>query len=87
MSGSGERALLQLNLRRDTWCQVEVNPRQAWDRTQRKHHRGHLRTSPALLAAMTRGGPPPGGARRDPPPPARLPERRHFEESYKSHLV
>ncbi|XP_076612061.1 spermatogenesis-associated protein 45 [Chaetodon auriga] len=88
MSGCEERALLELNLRRETWCRVEGSPRQAWERTERRHYPSHLRASPALLTALT-AGPQPRAAcsERPPPPPARLPERRHFKESYKSHLV
>ncbi|XP_060907531.1 spermatogenesis-associated protein 45-like [Labrus mixtus] len=86
MSGSEERALLELNLRRETWCQVEVNPRQSWERTERRHYRSHLRTSPVLLTALT-AGPQRRPACSERPPPAKLAERRHFEESYKSQLV
>lgn len=82
MSGSEERALLELNLRRETWCQVEKNPRQAWDRTERRHYQRHLQTSAALLTALT-GGPQRRAACRDSPHPAKLAERRHFEESCK----
>ncbi|XP_071323932.1 spermatogenesis-associated protein 45 isoform X2 [Trachinotus anak] len=103
MSGPEERALLELNLRRETWCQVEGDPRQCRERTERRHYRRHLRTSPALLTALTAAAPQqrraacterpgperPGPERPGPerPGPAALPERRHFEESYKSHLV
>ncbi|XP_062267565.1 spermatogenesis-associated protein 45-like [Platichthys flesus] len=86
MSSREEPALLQLNLRRETWCQVEGDSGQSWERTERRHHRGHLRTSPVLLAALI-AGPQPGGGRSERLPPVKLPERRHFEESYKSHLV
>lgn len=86
MSGSEEQALLELNLRRETWCQVEGNPRLSWERTERRHYRSHLRTSPVLLTALT-AGPQRRAARTERPPPAKLPERKHFEESYKSHLV
>ncbi|XP_042246138.1 spermatogenesis-associated protein 45-like isoform X1 [Thunnus maccoyii] len=86
MSGSEEQALLELNLRRETWCQVEGKPRQSWERTERRHYRSHLRTSPVLLTALT-AGPQRRAARTERPPPAKLPERKHFEESYKSHLV
>eukprot|EP00064_Thunnus_orientalis_P018544 superscaffoldBa00004314_g18645 len=86
MSGSEEQALLELNLRRETWCQVEGTPRQSWERTERRHYRSHLRTSPVLLTALT-AGPQRRAARTERPPPAKLPERKHFEESYKSHLV
>ncbi|XP_028252823.1 spermatogenesis-associated protein 45 [Parambassis ranga] len=87
MSGYEQRALLELNLRRETWCQVDVNPRNSWERTQRRHYRSHLRTSPVLLTALSAGPQrrAAGGELR--PPPAELPERRHFEESYKCHLV
>ncbi|KAG7231464.1 hypothetical protein INR49_011659 [Caranx melampygus] len=69
-----QRALLELNLRRETWCQVEGNPRCCWDRAERRHYRRHLRTSPALLTALTAGGPPQpraAGTERPPPPCAR----------------
>ncbi|XP_042246139.1 spermatogenesis-associated protein 45-like isoform X2 [Thunnus maccoyii] len=80
MSGSEEQALLELNLRRETWCQVEGKPRQSWERTERRHYRSHLRTSPVLLTALT-AGPQRRAARTERPPPAKLPERKHFEES------
>ncbi|XP_023123529.2 spermatogenesis-associated protein 45-like [Amphiprion ocellaris] len=86
MSGCEERALLELNLRRESWCQVEMDPRQSWERTERRHYRKHLRTSPVLLTALT-AGPQRRAACTERPAPAKLPERRHFEESYKSHLV
>ncbi|XP_008300035.1 spermatogenesis-associated protein 45 [Stegastes partitus] len=86
MSGCEERALLELNLRRESWCQVEVSPRQTWERTQRRHYGSHLRTSPVLLTALT-AGPQRRAACTERQAPAKLPERRHFEESYKSHLV
>ncbi|XP_031163766.1 spermatogenesis-associated protein 45-like [Sander lucioperca] len=87
MSGPEEqRALLELNRRRETWCQVEMTPQQSWERTQRRHYRSHLRTSPLLLSALT-DGPQRRAARGQRPPPSKLPERRHFEESYESQLV
>ncbi|XP_023253282.1 spermatogenesis-associated protein 45-like [Seriola lalandi dorsalis] len=88
MSGPEERALLELNLRRETWCRVEGHPRQSWERTERRHYRRHLRTSPVLLTALTAAAPQQRRAAcTERPPPAKLPERRHFEESYESHLV
>ncbi|XP_047429529.1 spermatogenesis-associated protein 45-like [Mugil cephalus] len=86
MSGPEERALLELNLWRESWCQVESSPRQSWERTERRHYRTHLRTGPVLLRALTEGAHR-GAACTRPPPPVKLPERRHFEESYRSHLV
>ncbi|XP_073348527.1 spermatogenesis-associated protein 45 [Pagrus major] len=86
MSGPEERTLLEQNLRRETWCQVEMNPRQSWERTERRHYRSHLRSSPVLLTALT-AAPQRRAACSERPPPAKLPERRHFEEIYKSHLV
>ncbi|KAF7656079.1 hypothetical protein LDENG_00046390 [Lucifuga dentata] len=86
MSGPEEQALLELNLRRETWCQVEMNPRQSWKRTERKHFQCHLRTSPSLRSALTAGQ----QHRLDCtewPLPAKLTERRHFKEIYKTHLV
>ncbi|XP_029903677.1 spermatogenesis-associated protein 45 [Myripristis murdjan] len=82
MSGCEERALLEVNRRRETWCQVERQAAQAWERPERRHFRCHLRTSGAQ----------PGGEQHRAAwmlqqLPARRPERRHFEESYKTHLV
>ncbi|XP_069033559.1 spermatogenesis-associated protein 45 [Embiotoca jacksoni] len=76
MSGGG--TLLQLNLRRETWCQVEGKPRQSWDRPERRHYRAHRQTGPVLRPAPT-------GTELQ--TPAKRPQRKHFEESYKSHLV
>ncbi|XP_013886090.1 spermatogenesis-associated protein 45 [Austrofundulus limnaeus] len=86
MSGPEQLALLELNMRRETWCQVETDPRQSWERSERRHHRSHLRTSPALLTALT-GGQQRGPACTQRAAPAKLPERKHFEESYECHLV
>ncbi|KAF3703179.1 Spermatogenesis-associated protein 45 [Channa argus] len=83
MSGPDEQVLLELNLRRETWCRVEMSPRQSWERTERRHYGGHLRTSPVLLTALT-VGPQRRGACTRWPPPLNLPERRHFEESCKT---
>lgn len=82
MSGADERALLELNLSRETWCQVEMTPRQSWERAERRHYRSHLQTSPVLLTALT-AGPQRRAARTERPPPTNLPERRHFEDSCK----
>uniref|UniRef100_A0A8C4SSV7 Uncharacterized protein n=1 Tax=Erpetoichthys calabaricus TaxID=27687 RepID=A0A8C4SSV7_ERPCA len=43
MSESKEPALQQLNMQRESWCMVEANSRQSWERTQRKHFKQHLR--------------------------------------------
>ncbi|XP_030261067.1 spermatogenesis-associated protein 45 [Sparus aurata] len=86
MSEPEERTLLELNLRRETWCQVDTNPRQSWERTERRHYGSHLRTSPVLLSALT-AAPQRRAAGSERPPPSKLAERRHFEETYKSHLV
>lgn len=82
MSRSEDRTLLELNRRRETWCQVDMNPRQSWERPERRHYRSHLRTSSVLVRALT-AGPQGRGACTERPPPAMLPERRHFEESSK----
>ncbi|XP_076011102.1 spermatogenesis-associated protein 45 [Genypterus blacodes] len=86
MSGYEEQALLELNLRRETWCQVESSPRQSWERTERKHYQCHLRSSPALRSALT-AGQQPRAARTEWPLPVKLTERRHFEDNHKTHLV
>ncbi|XP_007574815.1 spermatogenesis-associated protein 45 [Poecilia latipinna] len=87
MSGSeGERVLLEPNMRAETWCRVESDPREFWERAERRHYRNHLRTSGALLNALT------GGQQRRAACiqwrlPVKLPERKHFDQSYKCHLV
>ncbi|XP_074540879.1 spermatogenesis-associated protein 45 [Halichoeres trimaculatus] len=83
---SEQGAVLQLNLQRETWCQVELDPRQSWERAERRHYRSHLRTSPVLLSALT-SGPQCKAVCRYRAPPVELVERRHYKESYKSHLV
>ncbi|KAK0131988.1 Spermatogenesis-associated protein 45 [Merluccius polli] len=40
-----QQELYAQNLRRETWCQVEMNSRQFWDRPERKHFGCHLRTT------------------------------------------
>lgn len=80
MSTGGDQALalLELNMRRETWCRVEGDPRRSWERPERKHYRSHLRSSAALRAAMS-GGERPLAACRPGLAPAKHPERRHFE--------
>ncbi|XP_061899586.1 spermatogenesis-associated protein 45-like [Entelurus aequoreus] len=85
MPGSKAEPLLDVNMQRETWCQVESGALRSWERSERKHYRAHLRSSSVLLSAMT-GGPRQGTASRGWPPPANLPQRRHFEESYNSQL-
>lgn len=80
MSTCEERALLELNMRRETWCQVEGDPRQSWERSERKHYRSHLQTSEVLRAALS-GGPQHWAACRGTLAPVNHPERRHFKES------
>ncbi|CAL1586217.1 unnamed protein product [Knipowitschia caucasica] len=86
MSGQEAQALQELNLSRETWCQVEGSARQSWDRAQRKHYRRHLKTSSSLDRALT-GQNQSITSRLDHPAPGPLAQRRHYEESYQSHLV
>lgn len=81
MSAAEDTALLEVNLLRETWCRLEAEPRGST--SQRRHYRGHLQTSPALLDAMTGRGKQHRAAGRPTPPPGRLLERRHFDESCK----
>ncbi|KAM4529454.1 spermatogenesis-associated protein 45 [Fundulus diaphanus] len=85
MSGSGE-PVLELNMRRESWCRVEADPRGSWERSERRHYRNHLRTGAVLLSALT-GRQQRGAACTELRPPVKLPERKHFEQSYTSHLV
>ncbi|XP_055005223.1 spermatogenesis-associated protein 45-like [Boleophthalmus pectinirostris] len=86
MPHQDEQALLELNMHRETWCQVEGGPRQSWNRAQRKHYRKHLKTSSSLDQAL-RGQNQARTSRLDHPASAPLAQRRHFEDSYYSHLV
>lgn len=85
MSGPDEQTLLELNLSRETWCQVEVSPSQSWDRAQRRHYGTHLKTSPVLLTALSDG--PQRWKGCSDKPPVKLVQRRHFEDSCKTKLL
>ncbi|KAK1889477.1 Spermatogenesis-associated protein 45 [Dissostichus eleginoides] len=52
MSGAEQRALAELNVRRETWCRVEGNPHQEWERRERRHYRKHLRSTAGLLKSL-----------------------------------
>uniref|UniRef100_A0A3B3ZYH0 Uncharacterized protein n=1 Tax=Periophthalmus magnuspinnatus TaxID=409849 RepID=A0A3B3ZYH0_9GOBI len=82
MPNQDEQALLELNMQRETWCQVEGGPRQSWDRAQRKHFRKHLKTSSSLDQAL-RGQNQTRTSRLDRLAPAQLAQRRHYEDSCK----
>ncbi|KAJ3606652.1 hypothetical protein NHX12_026173 [Muraenolepis orangiensis] len=79
MPGPTPQQLYAQNMRRETWCRVEVSAGRSWER----RHFGplHPRT--------TRG--PPGttsgrSAWMERPTAAPLPERRHFDETPQTHL-
>ncbi|CAL8316579.1 unnamed protein product [Merluccius merluccius] len=74
-----QQELYVQNLRRETWCQVEMNSRQFWDRPERKHFGCHLRTTWDARSPQA-AGPEPRSAWTERPTAAPLPERRHFEE-------
>lgn len=82
MSASEDRALLELNVRRQTWCQVEGDPRQSWERADRKHDRSHRQTrsfAPLCPGERSTDRPAGGGGALA---PVKHPEWRHFKESY-----
>ncbi|XP_066560789.1 spermatogenesis-associated protein 45 [Amia ocellicauda] len=84
MSNGQEKSLYDLNLHRETWCRVEASSKGSWLRSQRKHFPGHLQSSP------DRNAPPaPGPEQRCSwvKGNANAPERRHFAQSYKAHLM
>ncbi|KAL7887850.1 hypothetical protein AOLI_G00028240 [Acnodon oligacanthus] len=76
-------ALSELNLRRETWCRVEADSG-TWLRAQRRHFDCHLRNAGDLRGAQA-----PAAGERSAwmGSPATHRERRHFEQSYKAHLV
>ncbi|XP_036437096.1 spermatogenesis-associated protein 45-like [Colossoma macropomum] len=83
MSKSKAEELFELNMRRETWCCVEADSG-IWLRAQRRHFDHHLRNTCDFSATQT-AKPEERSAWMG--SPARYRERRHFEESYKAHLV
>ncbi|KAJ8009108.1 hypothetical protein DPEC_G00085430 [Dallia pectoralis] len=84
MSKSKENALFELNTRRETWCRLDIigtSPARA----ENRHFDCHLRSTwdfkslqavaPEQRSAWTAGH------------VTKYPERKHFEESHKVHLV
>ncbi|CAL8315635.1 unnamed protein product [Boreogadus saida] len=86
MPQSTQQELYEQNLRRETWCQVERNSRQSWDRPERRHFGCHLRTSRDFSSPRA-AEPERRSAWTERPSAAPLAQRRHFEERAKSHLV
>lgn len=88
MSGLGgsERVLLEPNMGAETWCRVESDPRELWERAERRHYRNHLKTSAVLLNALT-GGQQRRAACTQWRLPVKLPERKHFDQSCKEFHV
>ncbi|XP_065112234.2 spermatogenesis-associated protein 45 [Paramisgurnus dabryanus] len=80
MSKSKQDKLYELNMRRETWCGVETTSK-FWNLPERRHFRCHLQdthgssSTPEQRSSWMQSN------------NTRHPERRHFEESYESHLV
>ncbi|KAL7872189.1 hypothetical protein SRHO_G00071720 [Serrasalmus rhombeus] len=83
MSKRTADALFELNMRRETWCCVEAD-NGIWLRAQRRHFDCHLRNTCDLRATQTATAEERSAWMGS---PATHRERRHFEESYKAHLV
>ncbi|KAK1171439.1 spermatogenesis-associated protein 45-like [Huso huso] len=82
MSSREETALYNLNMQRETWCMVEANSKQSWQRAQRKHYSHHLQTTfnpQHSLPTECRS------SWSEIVPPHR--ERRHFRQSSKTSLL
>ncbi|XP_073712368.1 spermatogenesis-associated protein 45 [Misgurnus anguillicaudatus] len=80
MSKSKQDKLYELNMRRETWCRVETTSK-FWNLPERRHFRCHLQDTrgsssmPEQRSSWMQSN------------NTRHPQRRHFEESYESHLV
>ncbi|XP_026146536.1 spermatogenesis-associated protein 45-like [Carassius auratus] len=85
MSKSKQDQLYEFNMQRETWCRVETTSR-FWSLPQRKHFRAHLQNSCDFSALQT-ARPEQRSSWMDRDDNSRHPERRHFEDSYKSHQV
>ncbi|XP_036405095.1 spermatogenesis-associated protein 45-like [Megalops cyprinoides] len=78
-----DNALYELNMQRETWCCVEVDSK-FWVQAERRHFAHHLQTTFDFKSLHDHGAEQRsswmGGV-------SKLPERKHFAESYKAHLV
>ncbi|MCJ8750075.1 hypothetical protein PDJAM_G00195050 [Pangasius djambal] len=83
MARMKQEQLHEQNMRTETWCCVEADSR-VWDRPERRHFVCHLRNTCDVRAMVT------------PNPEERASwmtrrtsyrEKRHYDESYKSHFI
>ncbi|KAF4099734.1 spermatogenesis-associated protein 45-like [Onychostoma macrolepis] len=87
MSKSKQDQLSELNVQRETWCRVETTSR-FWNLPERKHFRCHLQNTCDLSAQQTaRSEQRSSWMDSDNNTNTRHPERRHFDDSYKTHQV
>ncbi|XP_043075674.1 spermatogenesis-associated protein 45-like [Puntigrus tetrazona] len=86
MSKSKQDQLYELNMQRETWCRVETTSR-FWNLAERKHFRCHLKNTCDFRALQTARPEQRSSWMMDGDSNTRHPERRHFEDSYKTHQV
>ncbi|KAJ8396152.1 hypothetical protein AAFF_G00020190 [Aldrovandia affinis] len=83
MSKAKDDALYQLNVQRETWCRVEADSK-FWAQAERRHFACHLQTTCGFKSLHAQRADQRsswiGGI-------ATLPERKHFAENNKAHLV
>ncbi|KAK2883997.1 hypothetical protein QQF64_016171 [Cirrhinus molitorella] len=72
-------------MQRESWCRVETTSR-FWNLPERKHFRRHLHNTCDFSALQT-AHPEQRSTWMDISNNTRHPERRHFEDSYETHLV
>ncbi|XP_007245537.3 spermatogenesis-associated protein 45 [Astyanax mexicanus] len=84
MSGRRAGELYELNMRRETWCRVEQAGSSIGELPHRRHFSCHLRNTCDFSALLTAR---PEQRSAWTGTPDRYRERRHFEESYKVHLM
>ncbi|KAK9956728.1 hypothetical protein ABG768_014441 [Culter alburnus] len=85
MSKSKQDQLYEFNMQRETWCRVETTSR-FWNLPERKHFRCHLRNSCDFSGLQT-ARPEQRCSWMGSSNNTTHPERRHFEDGYKAHLV
>ncbi|XP_051951161.1 uncharacterized protein LOC127621552 [Xyrauchen texanus] len=82
MSKSKQDQLYKLNMQRETWCRVETTSR-FWNLPERKHFRCHLKNTCDFSARQSLEQRSFWMGNNN----TQHPERRHFEETYRAHLV
>ncbi|NP_001410753.1 spermatogenesis-associated protein 45 isoform 1 [Danio rerio] len=83
---SKQERLYELNMHRETWCRVETTSKY-WNLPERKHFRCHLQNTCDISALQTASPEQRSAWMSSGGQNTAHPERRHFEDSYRAHLV